>query len=712
MNRLFVSLALAASLCTSLPLCAAETETATQAQRPFYGFYITNADFGADYGFAKDNFTFSEAPELILNYANLNGASVYAGAAVDGIYYVAQYRYVSSMEQPRPIDLASYNIYNGRLTNIGPWNPEGNDFKPQDMTYDYVSQKMYAIGFDGQTGLYEVDLTTGAFTKKCTYKDQIFATLAAAPDGKLYAISLDGWLYNINTTGRTRKVMDTGLSGFVSMQSMEFDRTNGLLYWASYATDQEGASPDEIAMLKSDVYMREIDVDKKTMNMVGQIGSTARFVALYIPSAASFDAPAASTDIKAVTTDPNVLDATISWTCPTETFGGGELTSLNGVVLFRDGEQIAFFDAATPGEKMSYVDKTIPAAGEYRYDIVALGDAGDGEKGSAFVYVGKDAPGAPRDLAVEVGADFLSASISWQAPVSGAHDGAFDPAEVTYKVTRRPDNLVVADGIKETSFVDKTFRRLLSYYYDVEAVNNVGATNASTPAYIIGPAEELPYEEDFEDATLIPNRWTTVDGNNDTYTWLFSTNLGHDVFGDYEMCAEFIISPLAVTGALKDADEWLITPPLKFDPAKKYEVVITARDQTSDKLEFAFGPKAAPEGMVKFGECTVTLPGLNQTTGSVDFDKFSAEIPTGDATIGCVGIHLVSPVPSDLISYLQIGTVTVREKDESGITDAIIGGANDAPVEYFNLQGVRVDNPTPGNVYIRRQGEDVKKIVL
>ena len=135
MNRLFVSLALAASLCTSLPLCAAETETATQAQRPFYGFYITNADFGADYGFAKDNFTFSEAPELILNYANLNGASVYAGAAVDGIYYVAQYRYVSSMEQPRPIDLASYNIYNGRLTNIGPWNPEGNDFKPQDMTF-------------------------------------------------------------------------------------------------------------------------------------------------------------------------------------------------------------------------------------------------------------------------------------------------------------------------------------------------------------------------------------------------------------------------------------------------------------------------------------------------------------------------------------------------------------------------------------------------
>ncbi|MCI8713961.1 MAG: hypothetical protein HFH23_17325, partial [Ruminococcus sp.] len=25
-------------------------------------------------------------------------------------------------------------------------------------------------------------------------------------------------------------------------------------------------------------------------------------------------------------------------------------------------------------------------------------------------------------------------------------------------------------------------------------------------------------------AGYVPNRWTTVDGNNDTYTWLFSTN--------------------------------------------------------------------------------------------------------------------------------------------------------------------------------------------
>lgn len=49
--------------------------------------------------------------------------------------------------------------------------------------------------------------------------------------------------------------------------------------------------------------------------------------------------------------------------------------------------------------------------------------------------------------------------------------------------------------------------------------------------------------------------------------------------------------------------------------------------------------------------------------------------------------------------------------DQSGITDVEVDG--DAPVEYFNLQGMPVsaDNLTPG-VYIRRQGSKVAKILV
>ncbi len=36
----------------------------------------------------------------------------------------------------------------------------------------------------------------------------------------------------------------------------------------------------------------------------------------------------------------------------------------------------------------------------------------------------------------------------------------------------------------------------------------------------------------------------------------------------------------------------------------------------------------------------------------------------------------------------------------------------DAPVEYFNLQGIRIDQPVRGNTYIRRQGTSVTKILV
>ncbi len=47
---------------------------------------------------------------------------------------------------------------------------------------------------------------------------------------------------------------------------------------------------------------------------------------------------------------------------------------------------------------------------------------------------------------------------------------------------------------------------------------------------------------------------------------------------------------------------------------------------------------------------------------------------------------------------------------ESGIADIELN-ADDAPVEFFNLQGIRVENPESG-LYIRRQGSKVSKVII
>lgn len=66
-------------------------------------------------------------------------------------------------------------------------------------------------------------------------------------------------------------------------------------------------------------------------------------------------------------------------------------------------------------------------------------------------------------------------------------------------------------------------------------------------------------------------------------------------------------------------------------------------------------------------------------------------------------------------SYLtQIGTTysTITIAESAGIDDVEADEDSDAPVEYYNLQGIRVANPERGGVYIRRQGSKTEKMRL
>ena len=47
---------------------------------------------------------------------------------------------------------------------------------------------------------------------------------------------------------------------------------------------------------------------------------------------------------------------------------------------------------------------------------------------------------------------------------------------------------------------------------------------------------------------------------------------------------------------------------------------------------------------------------------------------------------------------------------QAGVREVSIADT-DAPVEYFNLQGVRVNEPAAG-LYIRRQGRNVSKVIV
>lgn len=69
--------------------------------------------------------------------------------------------------------------------------------------------------------------------------------------------------------------------------------------------------------------------------------------------------------------------------------------------------------------------------------------------------------------------------------------------------------------------------------------------------------------------------------------------------------------------------------------------------------------------------------------------------------------------PSSVSRYLKNRpsvSFFVEDSEEGGVADVTVDAA-DAPVRYFNLQGVRVDNPATG-VYIRVCGDKVDKVLI
>lgn len=63
------------------------------------------------------------------------------------------------------------------------------------------------------------------------------------------------------------------------------------------------------------------------------------------------------------------------------------------------------------------------------------------------------------------------------------------------------------------------------------------------------------------------------------------------------------------------------------------------------------------------------------------------------------------------IYFANIYNSTIRIPGEGGINDITVDSDSDCPVEYFNLQGIRVAEPQPGAVYIRRQGRTATKVI-
>lgn len=196
------------------------------------------------------------------------------------------------------------------------------------------------------------------------------------------------------------------------------------------------------------------------------------------------DAPAASLNLTAVADAAGALEAELSWTNPSETFGGVSLTELTAINILRNDVLIHTITDPVIGAESTYTD-VVTEAGDYSYKVVGVNTIGDGLPAIlSNLWIGEDVPAAVSNLAI---ADLSgSAVISWENPVAGMHNGPFNEAITGYHIERSDATVFEVSGIA-TEYTDDTITGNGYYSYSVQAINAAGDGDVSeTEMFWIG----------------------------------------------------------------------------------------------------------------------------------------------------------------------------------------------------------------------------------
>ncbi|MDE5728070.1 MAG: C10 family peptidase [Duncaniella sp.] len=187
------------------------------------------------------------------------------------------------------------------------------------------------------------------------------------------------------------------------------------------------------------------------------------------------------------------------------------------------------------------------------------------------------------------------------------------------------------------------------------------------------------------------------------YTLTFSTPFGSST--------KILAGPLPITvGTVSGAtitrinlNDWEIAD---ADNANPEDFTVNA------KISNIQGYYAGPVYVRIFEEGTTSNPLINVASENI----FLGASESKQLAIKCQFLNAVPGKTYDVLIYSNTNSKLtsvakkVKFSEMSGIEDNVI--TDEAPAEYFNLQGQPVAEPTPGSILIRRQGSKVEKVVV
>lgn len=413
---------------------------------------------------------------------------------------------------------------------------------------------------------------------------------------------------------------------------------------------------------------------------------------LHIDVLANEDAPAAVTNLTAKA-QQGTAPVTIKFTTPTKNVKGEKLDAITKVDVFRNtSELVKSVEVTETGKQMTVVDNK-GARGLTKYTVVAYNEFGVGDRATVEIFLGMDLPGAPTDvLLVDNGNGQLK--LSWAAPKEGANGGYCDPNNLVYNIyynnngfcsdfkkgLRGNETLINAEGYYGNEQILKLFA--------VAAENNVGEGYLrSSTEVIIGNAYKYPFVESWISGNPKFDMWYRM--NSGANGWIPEANYASDNDGgcmafdaaDTGDMSYFCLGKVDMTNAG--------SPKLIFD----YYAIPGADMSITPEINLAFN-----------GEFKVCSP--------ISFKSMSGEEGWREAVIDLAEFKMLPYITvrflgvADSLHPLRVDNVRIMDSDKqpnlgfSGIGDLCV----DAAVEsvYYNLNGIAVDHPQKGSVYIIR----------
>ncbi|MDE7120304.1 MAG: choice-of-anchor J domain-containing protein, partial [Muribaculaceae bacterium] len=613
-------------------------------KRPLYGT-IVYADSWKDYTRAGVYRVSTSQAEFVPIYTNKD---MHAENAV-----MANGQYWLTYMAPTMFgDFQYASLYNPDTWERTLDKPVSPEFDAAALAWDPVTEKAYgSFRSAGESYFFgTLDLATSKVTQIGVAKNSGLTSMAATPDGMIYATTTDGKFVQVDKfTGNTTTVASTGLVPDYN-SGAAIDPTAGCYYFA-YAAQTTSA-------------LYAINLADGAATKLYDLPENQNILGLWVAQAEAEATAPGTVDNMTVDFTAANLTGSVAFDMPATRYDGAPLTGSMTWALAIDGVAKASGNA-TAGTHVT-TPATVAAKGQHSFPVTVTKDGKTGAPETLSRWIGSD------DL-YPIDAPTLTnnngtVTLKWQAPAP-KNGGYIDPAAITYTVKRMPDNATVASATKATSFTETLPEPdgVKSVYYTV-AVTYEGTTAAAVASNPVKLGYlDVPYNEGFDTAASL-DLFTIIDGNGDGYTWKHENKYNSTSNARLEY------------GSTRH-DDWLILPPLKLKKGTYYEISMDVWGQGGAKfeeMEVKAGRQPNAAAMTK-----VVIPSARYTNTADNKEHLRQFfVPDADG-IYFFGIHATTP--SQNAYYLHIDNISVAEGIDA-VAPAAVSGLTVTPGQYGALE--------------------------